>query len=446
MIAHGGRQVDRYTGTQVGRRVGKQENARHSLPGPEDIHREVLPNGITVLTRSNFNSPSVIISGYFTSGSLFESDDKLGLSDFVCSAMMRGTAKRNMQEIFDALESVGAGFGYDSGAHTSSFSGRSLSEDLPLLLDIMSETIQFPAFPADQIERLRAQLLTGLAIRAQDTADMADLIFDEILFEGHPYSRPDDGWPETIQAITRDDLADFHRNTFGPRGMVIAVVGAVEPKQAVEVVHKALGDWKNPAQAERVDIPDQKPPKKTKQKNHPIAGKSQSDVVIGTIGPRRKDPEFIPASLGNSILGQFGMMGRIGDVVREKAGLAYYASSSLSAGVGPGVWDVSAGVNPANVGKAADLIVAELKRFVRDGVTKEELSNSQENFVGRLPLSLESNGGVAGALLNIERYDLGLDYYRKYAANIRSVTRAEALAAARKFIDPERLAIAVAGP
>ena len=426
--------------------MANKKSSLVSLPGSDDIHRAILPNGITVLSRANFNSPSVVISGYFTTGSLLETDDKLGLADFTCSALMRGTAKRDMQQIFDALESVGAGFGYDSGTYTSSFSGRSLAEDLPLLLNILSETIQFPAFPSDQIERLRAQLLTGLAIRAQDTADMSDLVFNEILFAGHPFSRPDDGWPETIQAITRKDLKDFHRRTFGPRGMVITIVGAVEPKRAVEFVQRALGGWKNPAQVERIEIPDQGPLKKLKRRVHKIAGKIQSDLVIGTIGPRRKDPEYMAAALGNSILGQFGMMGRIGDVVREKAGLAYYASSSLSAGIGPGSWTVSAGVNPANVQKAADLIVSELSRFVKSGVTKQELSDNQDNYVGRLPLSLESNGGVAGALLNIERNELGLDYYREYAGKIRAVRRQEVQAVAAKFIDPERLAIAVAGP
>ena len=120
--------------------------------------------------------------------------------------------------------------------------------------------------------------------------------------------------------------------------MVITIVGAVEPKKAVEFVQRALGHWKNPAQVERPAIPDQNPLKKSKRRVHRIDGKSQSDLVIGTLGPRRKDQEYQAASLGNSILGQFGMMGRIGDVVREKSGLAYYASSSLSAGIGPGVW------------------------------------------------------------------------------------------------------------
>ena len=153
----------------------------------------------------------------------------------------------------------------------------------------------------------------------------------------------------------------------------------------------------------------------------------------------------MPASLGNSVLGQFGLGGRIAEVVREKSGLAYYTSSSLNAGIGPGSWDVSAGVNPANVQKARDLIVNEITRFIDKGITQEELSDSQSNFIGRLPLSLESNAGVVNALLNIERYDLGLDYYRRYPDLVRAVTTEEVLTTARKYLQPEKLAIAIAG-
>jgi zinc protease len=415
------------------------------LPSPNDIHREVLPNGITVLTRSNFNSPSVVISGYFDAGSLFEPDAKLGLADFVTSALMRGTKKRTFDKIYNELESVGASLGFSSGVHKSGFNGRSLAEDLPLLLNLLAESLISPTFPKTEIVKLRAQLLTGLAIRAQDTSEMASMVFDEILFKDHPYSRAEDGHPETVRKITQGDLVKFHRECFGPRGMVIAVVGAVKAEEAVRQVKRSLGAWQVKGQREAPALPPLKPMKKSVRRHHVIAGKSQSDLVIGTTGPMRKDADFMPAMLGNNILGQFGLMGRIGDVVREKAGLAYYAHSSLSAGLGPGSWEVSAGVNPSNVGKATDLIVSELKRFADDGVTDAELSDSQTNFIGRLPLSLESNGGVANALLNIERYDLGLDYYLRYESLVREVTREDVLRAARRFINPDRLAIAVAG-
>jgi zinc protease len=140
------------------------------------------------------------------------------------------------------------------------------------------------------------------------------------------------------------------------------------------------------------------------------------------------------------------MMGRIGKAVRQESGLAYYAYSQLNGGLGPGSWTVGAGVNPANLKQAEEIIVEQLRKFIKGGVSRDELRDVQSNFVGRLPLSLESNAGVASALLSIERYNLGLDYYQRYAGLIHSVTPADVLQAARKFIDPDRLVIATAGP
>jgi zinc protease len=417
-----------------------------SLPSPQDIHQTVLPNGITVLARANFNSPSIAMGGYLPAGAIFETNDKLGLADFVSSSLMRGTQTRTFDQIYNELESTGASMGFDSGVHNTSFGGRVLAEDLPLLLKLLAESLLTPTFPKDEIERLRAQMLTGLALRAQDTADMANLHFERMLYGDHPYARPTEGSLETIHAITRKDLKDFHRRHFGPRGLVIAIVGGIHPKKAVEAVEKVLGGWQVPSQEEAPPLPTVKPVRKTMRHHHTIAGKSQSDLVLGTNAPRRKEPEYIAASLGNAALGQFGMMGRIGNVVREKSGLAYYAYSSLHAGIGPGSWEVNAGVNPSNVKKAIGLIETELRKFVKNGVTKDELADVQANYIGRLPLSLESNGGVVSALLNIHRYNLGMDYYQQYEGMIRSVTRADVVEAARKYIDPDKLVISTAGP
>lgn len=427
-------------------RPGLHTSDHRSLPGPENIRREVLGNGITVLSRANFSSPSVTISGYIRSGSLLDPDEKLGLADFTASALMRGTSKHSFDSLYNELESVGASLGFDSGMNSTGFHGHALVEDLPLLLRLLVEVLGQPRFPRQEVEKLRHHLLTGLAIRMQDTADMADLVFDEILYRGNPYARPEDGNPETIKRISRADLVGFHRQTFGPSGMTIAVVGAVEPKRAVEAVERALGHWKNPKQVEVPATPEPQRLRRTVKRHHKIPGKSQADIIIGTNGPRRRDPEYVAASLGNSILGQFGMMGRIGQTVREKSGLAYYAYSNLNSGIGPSSWTVSAGVNPSNVARASDLIVDELARFVSEGVTSEELEDSQANFIGRLPLSLESNAGVANALLNIERYQLGLDYYQRYESLIKSIQPAAIQEVAGKFISPNRLAIATAGP
>jgi zinc protease len=406
----------------------------------------VLSNGIAVLVRSNFNSPAVAVRGYVRAGSTLDPDGKLGLADFTAAALMRGTSRHSFDALYNDLESVGAALGFDAGMESTGFHGHALSEDFPRLCGLLAETLLEPTFPAVEIEKLRHQLLTGLAIRLQDTADMADLTFDSILYRGHPYSRPEEGNPETIGAITRGDLRRYHRETYGPRGMAIAIVGAVDVKRAVEGIRRVLGSWKNPDQKLPPVVADPRRVRTVVRRHHRIAGKSQSDVILGTNGPRRADPEFHAASLGNSILGQFGMMGRIGKAVRQESGLAYYAYSQLNGGLGPGSWTVGAGVNPANLKQAEEIIVEQLRKFIKGGVSRDELRDVQSNFVGRLPLSLESNAGVASALLSIERYNLGLDYYQRYAGLIRSVTPADVLQAARKFIDPDRLVIATAGP
>lgn len=420
--------------------------AARSLPGPDDVSRVALPNGITILTRANFSSPSVTISGFVRSGSLFESDNKLGLADFTSAALTRGTANHTFDSLFAELEGVGASLGVDSGPHTTGFHGHALVEDLDRVLKLIAEVMRTPKFPAPEIEKLRHQLLTGLSIRSQDTADMADQLFDSILFRGHPYARPEDGTPATIKSITRKELVAFHSRTYGPKGMVIAIVGAVDAGRVSDAVHRAFGTWRNTTQEDFPVFSDPKPVKAAVQRHHKIAGKAQADLLIGSRGPRRRDPEYLAAALGNSILGQFGMMGRIGKSVRETSGLAYYAYSHLDSGTGPGSWSVSAGVNPANLEKAIGLIRSELERFVGEGITAEELADNKSSFLGRLPLSLESNAGVANALLGIERYGLGLDYYQRYEERISAITADDILAAARMHIDPARLVIATAGP
>jgi zinc protease len=417
-----------------------------SLPGPDDILRHELSNGIVLLIRSNFNSPSVVVNGYLMAGALYDTDEKLGLADFTADVLMRGTDQRSFHEIYDTLESAGANLHINGGTHTTGFGSKALAEDLDLLLELLSESLRQPTFPEEQIELVRARLLTSLAIRAQDTREMSAITFDQIMYAGHPYSRPEDGQPETIQAISRDDLAEFHRLQYGPGGMVIAVVGAVEPKEVVEKVEGLLGDWQNSEQAAPFALPPVQEPAQPLRRKFDIPGKFQADLLVGTVGPERRSEDFVAAALGNNIFGVFGMMGRIGEAVREKAGLAYYAYSSLSGGMGPGPWYISAGVDPQNVDQALDLVKVQIDRFIGEAVTADELADSQSNFIGRLPLSLESNSGMAAAILNLERYELGFDYYRRYPDMVRGVTREEILEAARRYWSPEQLGIAIAGP
>ncbi len=417
-----------------------------SLPGPENIRRQQLINGAVILSRAHPSSGSVVISGSLPAGGLFDPDDKLGLADFTSAALMRGTINKDFFEIYDGLESIGASLGFSGGTHSVSFSGKSLVEDFDLLLTLLSEALLRPTFPSDQVERLRTQILTSLAIRTQDTAARASMIFDEVVYKNHPYSRPEEGNPETIQEIQQEDLVQYHHRYYGPRGMLIAVVGGVNPEQAIEKVCRTFENWQNPDQPAPIELPPLNPLFENIRKHAEVAGKTQSDLVIGSAGPRRVSPDYMAASLGNHILGRFGMMGRLGEALREKAGIAYYVSSSLNSGLGPGPWGVSAGVDPDHLERAIKMVLEEIRRFVSAPVSAIELADSQANYIGRLPISLESNAGIASSLLSLERYQLGLDYYLRYSDLVNSVDPEQVLEAAARYLDPDRLAIASAGP
>jgi zinc protease len=418
----------------------------NSIPGPDDITRVELPNGITVLARPNFNSTSVMVAGYLQVGALFDEDKKLGLADFTASALMRGTERRSFIRLYEDLENVGASLGFSGGTHTTGFSGRALAEDLALLLGILAEALRSPAFPKKEVKKLRFQILAGLALRQQDTRDRAAMAFDELVYAGHPYSRPDEGHPKTVLRIRLKDLKAFHKKHYGPGGMVVAIAGGIDPLEVVDKVRTVLGDWENPEQPPVPNLPPLKPLAPNLSQRLSLAGKSQSDLIVGAAGPPRSDPDYLAAAVGDNIFGQFGLMGRVGKAVREEAGLAYYAHSSLNGGLGPGSWAVSAGVNPKNEEKAIELIKAEMQRFAIEPVEEDELSDTQANFIGRLPLSLEANAGVAGTLLYIEKHGLGLDYLQRYPETIRAITREDVLAAAARFLDPQRTAVAIAGP
>lgn len=416
-----------------------------TLPGPETVVRRELDNGITFLARENFSSPSVVISGYLRVGALQEEADMAGLASMTAASMMRGTRKRNFSQIYESIESIGARLNLAAGKHSTSFSGKALAEDLGVLLDLLHEVLLTPSFPKAQVDRLRAEKLTALGIRDQDTSSRADLAFSELIYKGHPYSIPTEGNKDTVAQLTAANARSFHRKYFGPAGMVICVVGGIKALQAANAVSSRFSSWKANGQAAELSVPSVRPPKGIKRVHVELEGKSQSDLVMGIPGPTRSDPDYIAAALANNILGRFGMFGRIGEVVREEAGLAYYAYSTLSGGVGPGPWQVVAGVNPSNLEQAIELIRGELRKIIKSLPGKDELNDNQANFIGRLPLQLESNEGVAGAIVNAERHSLGIDYYQKYPGIVASVTRDEILHVARRFLDPDNLAIASAG-
>jgi zinc protease len=417
------------------------------LPGPDNIMRAVLDNGITTLVYENFAAQSVVIAGYVAAGSIYEQPVLSGLAGMTAGSLMRGTERRDFETIHASLEDIGADLDTGVGAHHASFSGKALAEDLPTLIEILSDVLRRPIFPNEQIERLRGEILTSLHYRQHDTRYRANRAFRESLYTAdHPYHYSSRGSLQSIPQIQVADLQQFHARHYGPQGMIVVIVGAVRAGQAIDTLRRYLGDWHNPDQPLKPTLPAVAPPQTIRRVSVTVPGKSQSDIMLGVIGPTRRAPDYRAATVVNSILGQFGLMGRIGAEVREKLGLAYYASSSVEGGQGPGPWSITAGVNPANVQPAIDAILNEIRRITTEAVSAEDLADNQSYFTGSLPLQLESNEGIAGSLLNMETFDLGLDYLRVVSDEINALTCDDLLAAAQRYWNPDAFVLAVAGP
>lgn len=415
------------------------------LPGEDIISRTELPNGLIVLTKSDFTSPSIVVSGYLQCGAINDPEEKLGLGLFTSYALMRGTVLRRYRKIYNELETAGASLGFGASIQSTNFGGRALAEDLPLIIKTISEAIRWPIFPPTQLKLLLSQFLTGLYLRQQDTSERASLRFDEVLFPNHPYGLAEDGTIETIKKIRRSDLVKFHKQFYSPKGMVIVVVGAIEPDKAVDLVYKELGDWKNLAWVAPPEITSVPITKFPYREHIEIPGKFQTDIIMGNYGPKRTSDDFLIASVGNNILGQFGMMGRIGEAVRDKSGLAYFASTALNSWQYAGTWEISAGVNPNNIEATIKIIQEEIHRFLSEPVSDQELEDAKANIIGMIPLSIESNAGVASAIVRMERYKLGLNYLREFPELISSISKEEILSVANKYLDPKNIVIISAG-
>jgi len=419
----------------------------HSLPGPDDVASLNLANGIEVLARENHTSPAVVAQGFIVAGSVDEPADRAGLASFVAELLLRGTTHRNFDQINEAIEGVGADISISGGLHTTGFRLKCLAEDFRVILDVLADALLHPAFPAEQVEKVRGELLTQLRERDNDTRQVAGLAFRDLAYPPtHPYSRSTRGERETVARLTRDHLEDFYRAHYGPQGMVIAVVGAIEQGEAQEAIAEGLGQWTPSGRGAQTTLPPSAPIAEIRRDYRELAGKTQADIVLGHPGLTRNNPDYMAAALANMVLGGFGLMGRLGTTVRDEQGLAYYAFSRLDAGLGPGPWTAVAGVNPRNLDRAIESIVAEIRRLGETEVSPEELEDAKAYMTGSLPLRLETNEGVAQALLDIRLHQLGLDYLQRYAALVNAVSAQDVQAVAARYLHADSYALAIAGP
>ncbi len=415
-----------------------------AMPGPDTVVEHRLKNGLRVFIYENHTVPAVVVDGSLRVGSVHEPPELNGLAALTAAMLRRGTSTHTFDQLNEMVEAVGAALEIGGGRHAMDIFANCLTEDLEMILSLAAEMLQAPAFPEEEFHRLKQQVLTRIQERHHDTRSMAFLTFRRLLYGDHPYARPVTGERETVERITLDDVRRFYREHVGPQGGQLIIVGDVNPEEVIALVECLFGAWEG--QTQEVTLPPVSPLTEARREHVSIADKSQSDLVMGWLGIPRKHPDWTPLVVANTIWGRFGMGGRLGDRVREKLGLAYYAYGSVDGNFGPGAWTAAAGVAPENVDKAVESILIEVRRLRDELVSPEELEDTQAFLVGSMPIRLETNEGIASIISDIVWYDLGLDYLLTFEERVRSVTREDVQRVAQTYLDPEVYVLATAGP
>ncbi len=412
----------------------------------EVLHIE-LASGLKLLCKANRANPTVSFQISVAAGAAADPRGKAGLAGFARALLTKGTAKHDAAWIAEKIDSLGIELGFSTGNHTTSLSVRALAENLRPALRLVRELLAEPAPPADEMERMRERILAAIKLREDNPAAVAvDRLHEMIYGRNHPYGRTARGTRRSVARIGLDDITAFYRERLLPGAAVGAVVGDVDLDAVEDLAAATLGRWRGGGEFALKAPRTVAPPEKPVEKRIGMPEKTQSDIALGFQGIRRLDPDYYALQVGNSVLGRLSLGGRIGQWVRDTEGMAYYAFTTFDAGVGAGPFMFRAGVDPGNVARTVKLALNELRRTRDGGITADEMENAILFLGGGVARQVETNGGLAAALLSQEIFGLGDDHYLRYESILRSLTLDDVNRALANHLHPDNYHLAVAGP
>jgi zinc protease len=410
--------------------------------------RHVFPNGVTLLVLENPANPTVSLAGYLKAGSYFQPPDRHGLARLTADMLSKGTARRSKLEIAEALEFAGARVSLSSNTFTVTVSAQSLSRDLRLILSTLAEELGEPAFPADELEKLKQRTMAAIQHGQEDTRQRAIERFTQLVYpEGNPFRQPEASrLIGEIEAIAVEDVREFYERHYSAASLILAVVGDVTAGEVRELIAETLARWQG-ARAPQISLAETPLQAEPKRELVWMKDKASLDVVIGHASRlRRANPDYLPAVVANRALGQSTLSSRLGLKVRDELGLTYGINSFYAeSGLGDGPYLISVTVAPTNVERAIEATMRIFEDFVAGGIRDDELRDEQSSVIGSFKVGLATNMGMATQLASAELYGLGVGYLDDFPNLIAALTKPEVDAAIRKYLHPECATTVVAG-
>jgi zinc protease len=412
-----------------------------------EVHSQVLANGLKVLLVENPVIPAIAINATILAGARHEPEARAGLAIMASNLLDEGTTTRSSFEIADAIESTGGHLETDASFERVVAAATVLKQDADLGLELVADLLINPIFPEEYVAKEKSRTLSEIASAKDRPQVVAGWAFNELIYGKHPLHRPAQGYPETIEAITRDNLLGFHNLFFAPNNTVLSVVGDFKIPEILTLIDRRFGGWRfRPVSMPSIDKPVRQ--QERREKLIPMAAQ-QSNIYLGHLGIERTNPDFYALQVLDTILGGgAGFTARIPQRLRDELGLAYttFSSITMTAGVDPGRFVAYIGTSPANTKLAIEGLLNEIRRIVDTPVPEDELEDAKDFLTGSFVFAFESSAQIARFLTQATVYELGFDYGQKYPGLIQSVTTVDIARVARQYLDTENYTLTIAGP
>ena len=408
-----------------------------------DIQSWQTTGGARVLFVEAHQLPMFDLRLTFAAGSS-QDGDMPGLAMLTNAMLNEGIEGKDVTAIAEGFESLGAEFGNGSYRDMAVASLRSLSapDKREPALQLFSQVVGHPTFPADSLQRIKNQVLAGFEFQKQNPGKLASLELFEQLYQDHPYAHPSEGTPDSIPAIDADQLRAFHAKAYTAANAVIALVGDLDRTEA-----QAIAEQVSAALAQGPALPPPPAPSAPEAGTRHIDFPSnQTHLMLAQLGIPRGDPDYAALYLGNQILGGGGFGTRLMEEVREKRGLTYGIYSGFSPMQTNGPFMINLQTRASLSEGTLQLVQTLVDEFLKNGPTQAELERSKREIAGSFPLSTASNADIVGQLGSIGFYNLPLTYLEDFMQQVQALSVEEVKAAMNKHLSAGDFVIVTVGP
>jgi predicted Zn-dependent peptidase len=410
------------------------------MSAERNLRRTVLPNGLIVLTERMDYLRSVAMGVWIKSGSRCETAEMNGISHFVEHMLFKGTRSRSAQRIAREMDSIGGNLDAFTSKEAICFNVKSLSDHVPIALDILADMVLNPTFALPDIERERGVILEEIKIDEDNPEVLVHELFTQSFWKGHPLGKPILGTTETVGKLEQQHLFAYHGDRFHGGNMVFSAAGNLDHDRFAEAVAEKFSTLAGGETLHELSAPE--PSARIILRNKKAL--EQVQICLGVPAPPITDESRYVTLILNTVLGG-GMSSRLFQTIREERGLAYSVYSDLSPYRDTGNLCVYAGTSAGKALQVVDLILAEFRDLKETPVGDEELQRAKDQVKGNILLGLESSNSCMANLARQEMYFHQFFSADEVIARIDEIDAAQMQAMARKLFETERIAVTLLG-